>query len=291
MKCSLCPRRCDALRTQTQNIGGFCGRSLTLRVARAAMHFWEEPCISGKGGSGTVFFSGCNLGCVYCQNYNISHNGFGKDISVERLAEIFKELEDKGAENINLVSPSHYALQIKAALDIYRPRVPVIWNSGGYDLAETLETMRGYVDIFLMDIKYLSNERALEYSAAYDYPEVVKAALVKANELQPEIKIQNGMMKKGVIVRHLLLPQATGEAINVFNFVREYAPSAYFSLMSQYTPCGRAGEFSKINRSVTKREYEKVLGYICESGYENCYIQERSSSSTEYIPPFDLTGV
>lgn len=291
MKCSLCPRRCDAERTETQNIGGFCRQPLLPRVARAALHFWEEPSISGDKGSGTVFFSGCTLGCVYCQNYKISHEGFGKEITVDRLAEIFRELEALGAHNINLVSPSHFALQIKEALGIYRPRIPIVWNSGGYERSETLLALKDDIDIFLLDFKYMSGERSLEYSGVADYPEVAKRALDTAYSICPECVFENGIMKKGVIVRHLLLPQATNEAIAIFGHVRKYAPNAYFSLMSQYMPCGRAEKFKKINRTVTNREYRKVLEAILESGFENCYIQERSSASDEYIPPFDLFGV
>lgn len=291
MKCSLCPRRCDALRTETQNIGGFCGQPTSPRLARAALHFWEEPCISGSKGSGTVFFSGCTLRCVYCQNYNISHDGFGKSIGVTRLAEIFKELEAAGAHNINLVSPTQYTEAITAALDLYRPKIPIVWNSGGYENTETLELLENYVDIFLLDFKYLSPDRAARCSAAEDYPEVAKKALIKAYEMRPECVFRDGIMKRGVIVRHLVLPSATREAMGVFDFVKQNMPNAFFSLMSQYTPCGKATGIKELSRKVTRREYEKVLNYILESGFENCFVQEISSSSEEYIPPFDLSGV
>ncbi len=291
MKCSLCPRRCDAIRTETQNIGGFCGQPSAPRLARAVLHFWEEPCISGKNGSGTVFFSGCTLRCVYCQNYEISHGGFGKTVTVERLAEIFRELEDMGAHNINLVSPTQYTHAIKAALDLYRPKIPVVWNSGGYETEETIKSLDEYVDIFLLDFKYLSPDRAAKYSAAPDYPQIAQKALLKAYEMRPECTFEDGIMKRGVIVRHLVLPSATREAIGVFDFVKEHTKNAFFSLMSQYTPCGRAEEIKELSRTVTAREYQKVLDYIIESGFENCFVQERTSSSKEYIPPFDLTGI
>ncbi len=261
------------------------------KVARAALHFWEEPLISGKNGSGTVFFSGCCLGCVYCQNYDISQENFGKLISYERLAEIFKELEQNGAHNINLVNPTHYALAIKKALDIYRPKIPVVYNSGGYDRVETLKMLQGYIDIYLMDLKYLDKSRAKLYSLAEYYPEIAKSAIKEAIIQQPECVIKDGLMQKGVIIRHLILPQGTNEAIKVFDWVRENANTAYFSIMSQYIPLGQAKDMPIINRKITKREYEKVLNYITEFDFSNVFIQENSSAKEDYIPPFDLKGV
>ena len=261
------------------------------KVARAALHFWEEPVISGEKGSGTVFFSGCSLGCVYCQNYDISQKNHGKIISYERLAEIFKELEDKGAHNINLVNPTHYALAIKNALDIYKPSIPIVYNSGGYDNVETLKMLEGYIDIFLMDLKYLSNDRAKLYSLAEDYPEIAQNAILEALRQQPISVIENGIMQKGVIIRHLILPQATNEAKAVFDWVRENANGAYFSIMSQYVPMSKAKEMPIINRKITRREYDKVLDYIGEFDFPNVFIQENSSATKEYIPQFDLTGI
>lgn len=291
MKCNLCPRRCNARRTNDENLKGFCKMPLSPKVARAALHFWEEPCISGKNGSGTVFFSGCTLDCVFCQNYDISHGGFGKVISYQRLADIFKELEEKGAHNINLVTPTHFVPAIIRALDIYKPKIPVVYNSGGYDSLEEIRALKGYVDIFLMDLKYLSGDRAEIYSGAPDYPEYAAAAIMEAYSQQPVCELKDGIMQKGLIVRHLLLPQGTNEAIKAFDWVKENTPNAYFSIMSQYIPCGKALDMPKINRRVTNREYEKVLNYICNSGFENVYIQERESSDKKYIPPFDLEGI
>lgn len=262
------------------------------KIARAALHFWEEPCISGKNGSGTVFFSGCPLGCCYCQNEAISHGGEGKYISISRLAEIFRELEAAGAHNINLVSPSHYALAIKSALLIYRPKIPIVWNSGGYDSPQVLKLLQPFIDIYLMDFKYISSERAEKYSAAADYPEAAIAAISECYRQQPTcIFDENGIMQRGVIIRHLLLPQGTGEAIKVFEWVLKNTPNAYFSLLNQYTPCGKALNDKIISRRVTKREYEKVLNAVMESGFESCFIQAGESSSKKYIPEFDLTGV
>ena len=287
MRCNLCPRRCNAEREENKNLNGFCKMPLLPKVARADLHFWEEPVISGTNGSGTIFFSGCSLNCVYCQNYEISHQEKGTVISYEKLAELFYELERKGAHNINLVSPSHYVLAIKEALKIYKPKIPIVYNSSGYDNEESLEMLKDYIDIFLLDLKYLSSDRAKLYSSAADYPEVAKKAILKAYKLQDKCIIENGIMQKGVIIRHLLLPQATKEAISVFDWVKENTPKAFFSIMSQYVPCGKAEEMPIINRKVTKREYEKVIDYILESGFSNVFIQDGKSADKKYIPDFN----
>ena len=287
MRCNLCPRRCNAEREENKNLNGFCKMPLLPKVARADLHFWEEPVISGTNGSGTIFFSGCSLNCVYCQNYEISHQEKGTVISYEKLAELFFELERKGAHNINLVSPSHYVLAIKEALKIYKPKIPIVYNSSGYDNEESLEMLKDYIDIFLLDLKYLSSDRAKLYSSAADYPEVAKKAILKAYKLQDKCIIENGIMQKGVIIRHLLLPQATKEAISVFDWVKENTPKAFFSIMSQYVPCGKAEEMPIINRKVTKREYEKVIDYILESGFSNVFIQDGKSADKKYIPDFN----
>ena len=287
MRCNLCPRRCNAEREKNKNLNGFCKMPLLPKVARADLHFWEEPVISGTNGSGTIFFSGCSLNCVYCQNYELSHPEKGTVISDEKLAELFFELERKGAHNINLVSPSHYVLAIKEALKIYKPKIPIVYNSSGYDNEESLEMLKDYIDIFLLDLKYLSSDRARLYSSAADYPEVAKKAILKAYKLQDKCIIKNGIMQKGVIIRHLLLPQATKEAISVFDWVKENTPKAFFSIMSQYVPCGKAEEMPIINRKVTKREYEKVIDYILESGFSNVFIQDGKSADKKYIPDFN----
>ena len=291
MICSLCPRACNALRTDNENLNGFCKMPLLPRAARAALHFWEEPCISGKNGSGTVFFSGCNLDCAFCQNYGVSHNRLGKAVTYERLADIFKELEEKGAENINLVTPSHYWYAVIKALDIYKPKIPIVYNTGGYDTVNAIKALNGYVDIYLSDLKYLTAERAFTYSGAENYPEYAKASIKEEYIQQPKCVFENGIMKKGLIIRHMLLPQGTNEAIRVFDWVRKNVPNAYFSIMSQYLPAGRAEEMPIINRRVTKREYEKVLDYICGTDFSNVYIQERKSSDEKFIPEFDMEGI
>ncbi len=256
------------------------------KVARAALHFWEEPVISGSNGSGTVFFSGCPLSCVYCQNSEISRGLKGEIISYGKLAEIFKVLESKGAHNINLVSPTHYTLAIKKALDIYKPKIPIVYNSGGYDSVEVLQALEGYIDIYLMDLKYLSFDIAGLYSGAENYPEIAKRAILEAYRQQGECLTVDGIMQRGVIIRHLLLPQGTKEAMSVFDWVRENVPQTYFSLMSQYVPLGKALNMSPINRKVTAREYEKVLDYISEFDTERVFIQEKSSADKSFIPEF-----
>lgn len=283
---------CGSERTETNNTNGICQMPLLPHVARAALHFWEEPVLSGTKGSGTVFFSGCSLKCIYCQNSEISHERFGKEISAKRLAEIFYGLEKAGAHNINLVSPTHYSLAIMEALDIYRPKIPVVYNSSGYENVDTLKMLEKYIDIYLMDFKYFSPQRASLYSKAQDYPEVAKNAIKEAYRQHNNcIFDDDGIMKSGVIVRHLILPQGTNDAISVFDWTRENAKNSCFSLMAQYVPCGEAKNDKLINRRITKREYEKVANYICQSDIENCFVQELESASESFIPDFDLTGI
>jgi putative pyruvate formate lyase activating enzyme len=257
-------------------------------VARADLHFWEEPAISGTNGSGTVFFGGCSLRCIYCQNYEVSRGRVGERVSVSRLAEIFKELEEKGAHNINLVTPTHYVNAIIGALNIYKPKIPIVYNTGGYETVETLKLLEEYVDIYLIDFKYTDSIKAGEYSLAPDYPFVAKKAITECYRQQPHCIIENGIMKKGVIVRHLVLPQNTKTAMEVFDWVRGNTPNAYFSLMSQYTPFGDALNHKILSRKITKREYEKTVNYICEFDFDNVYIQDLTSSSKKFIPDFTL---
>ena len=291
MLCNLCPRQCNALRTQDGNVGGVCGMTELPTVGRAALHFWEEPCISGQNGSGTIFFSGCSLHCVFCQNDDISAKNKGRTISVNELVDIFKSLEAQGAHNINLVTPTHFADSIIGALDIYKPSIPIVYNSSGYESVDTLKRLQGYVDIYLMDFKYIDNNKARLYSNVTDYANVCKNALLEAYRQQNECVFCNGIMQKGLIVRHLLLPAATRDAIAVFDWLRENTPNAYFSIMSQYLPLGKAADMPVINRRVTSREYNKVTDYILDSGFLNCYIQERSSADKNFIPDFDFTGI
>lgn len=291
MLCNLCPRRCNAIRTEKDNIGGVCSMPGTPTVARAALHFWEEPCISGKNGSGAVFFSGCSLHCVFCQNYDISTKNKGKAISVSGLADIFKNLEEQDAHNINLVTPTHFTDSIIEALEIYKPNIPIVYNSSGYESVDTLQKLQDYIDIYLIDFKYIDNNKARLYSNVSDYAQIAQAALLEAYRQHSECLFKDGIMQKGLIVRHMLMPQATRDAIAVFEWVKKNTPNAYFSIMSQYVPLRLATDMPIINRRVTAREYNKVVDYIAKSEFENCYIQECTSANIDFIPDFDFTGI
>lgn len=288
MICKMCPRACGVNRDEKT---GFCDSPSGFRVARAALHFWEEPCISGKNGSGTVFFSGCNLKCVFCQNSEISLKNKGVAVSEEKLIRIFEKLIDSGAENINLVNPTHYALQLKALFSKWKCPVPLVYNCGGYESVETLQALNGIVDIYLPDFKYIRQDKAKKYSRAGDYPQVAEAAIAEMLRQQPNAVLESGMMKKGVIIRHLILPGNTNLAIEIIDYCKDHFNGAYLSLMAQYTPCGDLEKYPEINRKITKREYEKVVDYAISSGMQNVFVQERSSADENYIPPFDFTGV
>lgn len=260
---------------------------LTAKIAHADLHFWEEPSISGKNGSGTVFFSGCTLRCVYCQNYEISHGQKGTYVTAEQLAEIFKDLENRGAHNINFVSPTHYIDVIKQALSIYHPKIPLVYNSGGYDSEDTIR--EDIFDIYLLDLKYLSSDTALKYSGAADYPQVATCAVKAAYEITGKpVYDENGIMQRGLIVRHLVLPLQTRAAISVAEWFKSNTPDAVLSIMAQYVPVHRAGEYPEINRRITKREYEKVLNRIMELDIKNVYIQKQKSADEKYIPHFNM---
>lgn len=288
MNCNICPRKCNAQRERAQ---GFCRAPERFKLARAALHFWEEPCISGKNGSGAVFFSGCNLKCVYCQNYEISIGDKGTQISDERLIEIFEELIDEGAQNINLVNPTHYATRLAEVLSKWKCPVPIVYNSSGYESVETLKLLNGIVDIYLPDFKYIRSEKAQRYSRAMDYPNAVKAALKEMRRQQPEDIFENGMMKKGMIIRHLILPQNTNSSLEIIDYIKEHFENTYLSLMAQYVPCGRLEQFPELQRKITKREHEKVVNYACQKGLQRVFVQELGSADKMYIPPFDLNGV
>ena len=288
MNCNICPRKCNAQRESAQ---GFCRAPERFKLARAALHFWEEPCISGKNGSGAVFFSGCNLKCVYCQNYEISIGDKGTQISDERLIEIFEGLIDEGAQNINLVNPTHYATRLAEVLSKWKCPVPIVYNSSGYESVETLRLFEGIVDIYLPDFKYIRSEKAQRYSRAKDYPQAVKAALFEMRRQQPEDIFENGIMKRGMIIRHLILPQNTNSSLEIIDYIKENFESTYLSLMAQYVPCGNLKEFPELQRKITKREYEKVVNYACQKGLQRVFVQELGSADKMYIPPFDLNGV
>lgn len=289
MICQICPRRCNIDRAIKV---GTCGVGELPRVAKAYLHKWEEPIISGKNGSGTVFFSGCNLKCVYCQNYKISHNTYGKYITYEQLAGIFKDLEHAGASNINLVSPSHYVNAIKKALDIYRPNIPIVYNSSGYDSLEALEILKDYIDIYLVDFKYYDSSLAAKLSKAPNYPEVAKSAILKMREyVSTEVFDDDGMMKKGVVIRHLVLPNHTDDSIKILEWIKENISNPFVSLMSQYTPMHNAKMFEDINRPLKPLEYKVVEQAMVNMGLTTGFAQELSSANDCYTPVFDCEGV
>lgn len=292
--CRLCPRNCGIDRLDDKK--GFCGVSAKLKVARAALHMWEEPCLSGQNGSGTVFFAGCSLGCVFCQNHDISQGQAGKEITEERLAEIFLELQDKRANNINLVTAGHFVPQILKALHMAKEQglsIPIVYNSSGYEKAETLQLLEGMVDIYLPDFKYMDPLPAKKYSYAESYPEVVKEALKEMYRQvgTPEFD-EHGIMKKGMIVRHLLLPGRVKDSKNILKYLCEtYGENIYISLMNQYTPTPKVEHDPLLSRKVTVREYERLIDYAISIGLQNGFIQEGETAKESFIPAFDGEGV
>ena len=289
MICKLCPRQCGALRTETRG-EGFCGMPAQPSLARASLHHWEEPCVSGSRGSGAVFFSGCVLGCVFCQNGPISRERRGKTVSVQRLREIFEELVRQGAHNVNLVSPTPYIPAIREALEEPLP-VPVVWNTGGYERVESLRALEGRVQVWLPDLKYADNALAERYSGAPDYFETAASAIREMYRQTGDCVLEDGLIKRGVIIRHLLLPGALENAKAVMDWVAEtFRPGqVMFSLMAQYTP--QPGAEGLLSRRVTGAEYRAALAYLENLGVTDGYRQERSSAKREFTPDFDFTGV
>ena len=283
----MCPRNCNVDREKTS---GFCGANNKVKIAKIMLHHWEEPIISGlenDAGSGAIFFSHCNLKCVFCQNYEISHEGNGKYYTDRELADIFKDLEDKGALNINLVTPSHYSQNIINALHIYKPKIPVVWNSGGYDSPQTIAKLKGLVDIFLADFKYYSNDLAKKYSLCPNYFENCTTSLLKMREICPQDIIENGLMKQGILVRHLILPTHTDDSKKVLDWIAQnLGNQTYVSLMSQFTPYGDLSAFPEINRKLKPLEYNVVQKHLFKLGFDNGFVQELSSANTCYIPDF-----
>ncbi len=292
--CLLCPRKCGINRRTGQT--GVCGVSSEIKVARAALHYWEEPCISGKRGSGAVFFSGCSLHCVFCQNREISDGKAGKVISKERLSDIFMELADKGANNINLVTPGQYIPDIVWAVNDAKSRgmkLPIIYNTSGYENVTELKLLEGIVDVYLPDFKYMDSTLSARYSRAKDYPSVAKQALSEMVRQQPDVVIDDatGLIQKGVIVRQLLLPGHVNDAKAVLKYLYDtYHDHVYISMMSQFTPIALE-DYPEINRTVTKREYERLVNYALEIGITNAFIQEGDVAKDSFIPAFDCEGV
>lgn len=290
MICSLCPRRCGAARTETAG-SGVCGEGTLPRIARAALHRWEEPCISGTRGSGAVFFSGCALRCAFCQNEAISRGGCGEAVSIRRLADIFRELEEQGAHNINLVTAAHFIPAVLDALELYRPGIPLVYNSSGYESMETLRLLDGVIDVYLPDYKYIDPAMARLLSGAADYPDVAWAAITEmCRQTGKAVYDDQGMMTRGTLIRHLLLPGLTGDAMRILTRIRDELPDTPVSLMGQYVPCGRAREIPGMNRRVTKREYDRVKAHMQMIGLDG-YRQELEAASGDYVPAFDLSGV
>lgn len=292
--CLLCPRKCGINRSTGQT--GICGVSSEIKVARAALHYWEEPCISGKRGSGAVFFSGCSLHCVFCQNREISDGKEGKVISKERLSDIFMELADKGANNINLVTPGQYIPDIVWVVNDAKSRgmkLPIIYNTSGYENVTELKLLEGIVDVYLPDFKYMDSTLSAMYSRAKDYPSVAKQALSEMVRQQPDVVIDDatGLIQKGVIVRQLLLPGHVNDAKAVLKYLYDtYHDHVYISMMSQFTPIALK-DYPEINRTVTKREYERLVNYALEIGITNAFIQEGDVAKDSFIPAFDCEGV
>ena len=294
-QCTLCPRECRVDREYTT---GVCGVGNKLKVARAALHFWEEPCISGTTGSGTVFFSGCSLQCVYCQNRQIATGEIGKEITSERLVEIFLQLQEQGAHNINLVTPGHYVDALVPALRLAKAQglmIPVVYNTGSYEKVESLQKLEGLVDVYLPDFKYFEGSLAKRYSKAPDYPKVAQAAIAEMVRQQPECTFvgeEHPLMTRGVLVRHLMLPGCVEDSKAVLKYLYEtYKDQIFISIMSQYTPLSHVADYPELCTKVDRQEYDELVDYAIEIGIENGFIQEEDVAEESFIPSFDCEGV
>ncbi len=293
--CTLCPRRCHANRAAGQT--GFCGQTAQLRAARAALHFWEEPCISGDCGSGTVFFSGCSLQCIFCQNHEIALGKSGKVISVERLSQIFLGLQDKGAANINLVTAGHFIPQVCRALELSKAdglSIPIVYNTGSYEEVGSLRLLEGLIDIWLPDLKYFSGDLSARYSSAPDYFQAATAAIAEMFRQTPAavFDTQTGLMQRGIIVRHLMLPGQAADSKKILRYLHTtYGDAIYISIMNQYTPLAGVSEIPELNRKVAPEEYRRVLDFADRIGIENGFMQEDGTAAESFIPPFDYEGV
>lgn len=293
-KCRLCPRNCSINRLEGNS--GFCKSGAAVRVAMVSLHKWEEPCISGTAGSGTVFFSECNLKCVFCQNNCISHEGIGKEISIERLSEIFLEQQGRGAHNINLVTPTHFVPQIIEAIKLARKGglvLPIVYNSNGYENVETIEALKGYIDIYMPDLKYFNNKYSIKYSNAPDYFEAASKAIeAMASQIGETVIDKDGIMKKGVIIRHLMLPGLLFDSKKIIDYIHKtFGDSVYLSLMNQYTPVNNLEKYPEINKPLNQQHYESLIDYCLSLGIKNAFIQESGTVSESFIPDFDLSGV
>ena len=283
--CTLCPNLCK-IDKSTQK--GLCGTGDKIYVAKYYLHPYEEPAISGDNGSGTVFFCGCSLQCVFCQNYELSRSMRGKQISINELVDVFKLLEDSGAHNINLVSPTHYSDKIIKALKIYRPKIPIVYNTHGYENISVLQDLNEYVDVYLPDIKFLSPSASKRYCGKENYFEVASRAIEFMINSKPLVFEDNGLIKSGVIVRHLVLPQNTNDSKKILDWFYNFKDKAFINVMSQYTPFGKIDSYPELQRKITKREYESVIDYALSLGIEKMFYQEQLSADEKYIPKWDF---
>ena len=289
--CNACPRKCNVERNIGEFSRGFCKMPYNVVLARASLHLWEEPVISGKRGSGAIFFSGCNLRCVFCQNYEISHENFGKQVSKFEFVDIVKNLENQGAHTINLVNPTHFVPFIKEVFSEYKPSVPVVYNTGGYDDVESIRSLQGLIDVYLPDLKYFDSDVSKKYSNAENYFEKASKAVLEMQRQVGKSVIKDGIMQKGMIIRHLVLPKNTDQSIKILRWIKDNLPiDTYISLMSQYVPYVKT-EYKELNRRIVTAEYQKVIDEFERLGFENGFMQERSSAQTDFIPKFDLSGI
>lgn len=289
--CNACPRKCNVERNIGEFSRGFCKMPYNAVLARASLHLWEEPVISGERGSGAIFFSGCNLRCVFCQNFEISHENFGKQVSKSEFIDIVKRLENQGAHTINLVNPTHFVPFIKEVLSEYKPSVPVVYNTGGYDDVESIRSLQGLIDVYLPDLKYFDSDVSKKYSNAENYFEKASKAVLEMQRQVGKSVIKDGIMQKGMIIRHLVLPKNIDQSIKILRWIKDNLPiDTYISLMSQYVPYVKT-EYKELNRRIVTAEYQKVIDEFERLGFENGFMQERSSAQTDFIPKFDLSGV
>ena len=292
--CTICPRNCGANRYKGEK--GYCNAGYFAKCALASIHHWEEPPISGHKGSGTVFFSHCNLNCVFCQNHTISEQGFGKEITAEHLSDIFLSQQKKGVHNINLVSPTHFIPQIKQALLLAKQKglsIPVVYNTNAYEKVESLKLLEGLIDIYLPDFKYISPEYSKRYSIAQNYAEYAKKAILEMKRQQPTTVFdKNGILQKGIIIRHLVLPNCYKDSFEILKWIKQnIGEDTYISLLNQYTPMHKAAQYKEISRKLTTLEYQKVVNYFFEIGLKNGFMQSKYSATSNYTPIFDLSGL
>lgn len=292
--CNLCPRNCNVNRLD--NKLGFCLSGKNAKISRVSLHNWEEPCISGTKGSGTIFFSNCNLRCVFCQNHTISQEGFGKEVSIERLSEIFLEQQERGAHNINLVTPTHYVYQIIEAIKIAKKNglsIPILYNSNGYENAQTIKMLKGYIDVYLPDLKYFSNKFAVKYSKAPNYFMVASKAISEmVSQVGAPVFDENNLIQKGVIIRHLMLPGLLFDSKKVIDYIyNTFGDSVYISIMNQYTPMYNAEKYPEINKPLNPKHYDALIDYSLSIGVKNGFVQETGTNSKDFVPEFDLRGV